>query len=859
VRLLIIEKSATLRHLLVRTLRTANLTEVTIADGFRHGELLLKQPPEDQKFDAVIMGVPASVTPEFESLLEYLSEPETWKVPVLLLSHEENAHLTEWNRIRPASEYLLWASFADIPGAMSKLAPVKGEHPTAFHTRILFVDDSKSVRESYRKILEDASFSVVTAATVQEGFKAAQEEMFDLAIIDYFLPDSTGDVLCTRLRENPQTASITTAIITGAYREGIIKKCLEAGAIECMFKNEAKELFLTRVRTLTRTIEARESVEAERRRLDGILCSVGDGVYGVDNDGRVTFINPAGSDLLGYEGQDLISELAFETLHYAREDGSPKADTECPLRQAYFSGDPMHAFETVFWHKERRAVPVECTVFPLSIQDRREGSVIVFRDIAERKSIEQLRWDATHDPLTGLANRQRFAERLADDIRVSKESESYHALLYLDLDRFSFVNETAGNATGDQVLAQVGASLSAQLTGTDMLARLSADKFVILIHDVELEDVFTVADDFRAAASQCTFEAGGKKRSVTASLGVALVSRDAESTDQIMEEARVACMIAKKKGRDRTHVYVPEHDYRVVRDLNSGWTRRLRDALKNDRFIFCCQPIVPTADLKADQFPETGHLWPQVIPEAPMFEVLLRMVGDDGRLLPASQFVPMAERVNVIPEIDLWVISGMLRWLTAMERAPAVFSINISNLTMQDAQVLPLVRSLLDGPHVDPRCIVFELTETSEITNLEAARKFIEELKAIGCRFALDDFGTGFSSFAHLKHLPVDFIKIDGVFVQNMAQSAIDRTMVTSIHEIAHSLGLQTVAEFVGSAETARLLKEAGVDYLQGSYVGAIRRLDELDFGGMTAKIPNKPRLRVVKPGDDMTAGRGPV
>lgn len=844
--LLVIEQSSTLSNLLVRTLSAGGYTTTEVSHDFGDGLTLLEQSADGKTpYDAVILGVPPREANAIKPVLKFLQDDGARSLPLLLVTHDRHPLLERWSAKRGGTESIAWQSFSKIPGALGRLLPqgLSAESPAAVAVarpvRVLFVDDSHSARYAYRQLLEANGFAVEVAATVTEAQEKAAEQDFDLIIVDYYLPDGTGDQLCRHLRDAVNTRHATLAIITGGYRESIIKKCLDAGAIECMFKNEAKELFVTRVTSLARAIETQLSIEAERRRLDGILASVGDGVYGVDAGGRLTFINPAGVRMLGHgAATELVGEPATDALHYPDE-----PDTDEPavrLGDYYGSGEPLSAHETVFRHANGKPVPVECTAFPLSIQSQRMGTVVVFRDISERKSAEQLRWEVSHDPLTGLANRRHFSQLLDKELERLEQAGGYDALLYIDLDRFRDVVEALGPSGSDRLLAEIGSRLTTRLREPDHLARLEGDRFALLLSGIQLPNLFTIADDFRNVLGETRYDYHGTSRPVTGSIGVAILTRQTPSAEYALEHVRLACEAAKKKGRNQTHIYISEDDGRTARELESGWEERFKEAVRMDRFVFLAQPIIPgdclptgvEVDLSDPAIPRLTRADGR---DELIFELLLRMVSNDGQWISPSVFVPLAERVNMVQEVDLWVVRKALARLQQLAHSEynVCLTINISNVTLQDREVLPLIRDAIEASRIDPSRLIFEVTETAEIASLHNARKFMLELKKLGCRFALDDFGTGFSSFSHLKHLPVHFIKIDGLFVQAMVNNAVDRTMVSSMIDMAHALGLGTIAEHVNSASTLEAVRQAGIDYVQGNYLGEPILIDNLDIEGM--------------------------
>lgn len=836
---LVIEPSATLSNLLVRTLSAGNYSLTTVTRDFEEALTLLREAVSQHRpYDAIVLGVPPRVANPIKPLLKYLQTEPASRIPFVLVIHDKHVILERWADNRGHSAIVPWQRFSQIPANLAAMIaqPSKGgaqvTQPDTSAVSVLFIDDSQSARYAYRQLLESRGFPVDVASSVHEAEAKAAAGDYDLMIVDYYLPDGTGDELCRRLRQLPNCASATLAIITGSYRESIIKSCLEAGAVECMFKNEAKELFITRVGAIARAILTRKSVESERQRLDGILGSVGDGVYGVSTNGDITFINPTGVKLLGFsEEAELVGESAAEKLHHG--DNEPTG----VLSESYQNGESLSGVEAVFVHRRGHPLPVECTVFPLSIEQQHKGAVVVFRDISERKSVDQLRWEVSHDPLTGLANRRHFSQHLDRQLERLHEDGGYDALLCIDIDRFRDIVESGGDTEGDRVLAEVAERLGTRLRDRDLLARLEADRFALLLARIQLSTLFTIADEFRGILAEVQADRFGVRRPVTGSIGVVILTRKTPSAEYALEHARVACDQAKKKGRNQTHIYLSEEDTRTARELESGWEERFKDAIRNDRFVFLAQPITPIDSTPALEVVDDAGNVITSKPRELIFELLLRMVSRDGQWVSPNVFVPLAERVNMVQEVDLWVIRNALIKLEQMtvNNQNICLTVNISNVTLQDADALRLIRDVIESRRIDPRRLIFEVTETAEMASLHSARKFMLELRKLGCRFALDDFGTGFSSFSHLKHLPVDFIKIDGMFVQAMVNDDVDRTMVNSITSMAHALGLATIAEHVDSEQTLEAVRTAEVDFVQGHYLGEPVLLDGLDLDALLA------------------------
>ncbi len=830
--LLIIEASATLRHALQKMLRQRGYPVTSVA-SYEAGLQLMRHPALLHDYAAVIVGFPLHAPALADELLGLLRGEAHKQLPVLILAHSAEAHTFDWVARRARSALLLWDDYTDCVDCLRKLigpAPGTATPNPAGDIRILFVDDSVTVRAGFMRLLSEHGYSVEGAGDMREALDKARAGEFDIAIVDYFMPGGNGDLLCRALRSDPATAGIAAAVITGTYLDEVIKDSLEAGAVECMFKNEPTELFLARVAAMSRSIRTRKSIEQERRRLAGILASVGDGVYGVDREGRVTFINPAARAILGFPPEAaIIGESAHRLFHAAGEDGRPNSPDTCFLQQAYAAGDELQAWETVFWHVSGRPVPVECTVYPLKIDGRLEGSVVAFRDVTERRTFEkELTWQANHDPLTRLHNRYYFEGQLKYEVGRLRRSDETSALLYIDLDRFKYINDTAGHAAGDQLLMEIAAQLQTRLRESDLLARLGGDEFAVILRNIEPAAVRAAAEGFRDVLEQYDFVHGTRTYKVNGSIGVALLNKTTASPGEALANADIACHIAKGRGRNQTHVYQPESDAKVAMTVELGWSVRLQDALKNDRFVLHYQPIVPARPGHSDGGNERRSVPPpgsHTGSEPAHYEVLVRYLDAHGEVVPPNAFLPTAERFGIMPQVDLWVLTRAIEKLAALQAAGQVvsFTVNISGQTLDAGELVPLLKRLVRQHAVDPRLLILEITETSAIANLDAAKRLIEDLRALGCRFALDDFGSGFSSFHHLKHLPVDFVKIDGQFVRGMVDNSADRAIVASINEIAHSFGKQTVAEYVENQDILDMLTQYGVDYVQGFHISSPR------------------------------------
>ena len=830
--ILVVEPTPTFRQVIEKKLQFGGY-KICSATSYAAGLQQLEAEDAIQQFAAVVIGLPLGTQSDADDILDLLEQPNYQQLPLLILAHENEPTTFDWVAQRGHSAMLLWNNCGESAACLKKLlAPSQFVEQEFFKLnkndiRILFVDDSRTIRANYKKLLNKNGYVVETAANVSEGMDRARSGVFDIAIIDYFMPNENGDVLCRKLQQDPQTASMTSAILTATYLDEVIKDSLNAGAVECMFKNEANELFLARLAAMARSVQIRKSIQSEHLRLSSILASVGDGVYGVDTEGHITFINPAAKEILGFTDEmQLIGQFAHDVFHYALEDGKDNPKATCHLQQAYAAGNELKSWETIFWHQSGKPVPTECTVFPLHTEDKLEGSVVAFRNITERKILEtELLWQANHDTLTKLPNRNFFETELENEVKRTKRNKQISALLYIDLDRFKYINDTAGHIAGDQLLMEISSQLHARLRDADVLARLGGDEFAIILRNINKDDVYKASEGFRQILEDYTFIYQERSYNVNGSIGAALIDEHIDSPGDVLANADIACHVAKSRGRNQSHLYRHESDEKVAMNLELGWSVRLQEALKNGHFLLHYQPIVDIGELlsssNGSNLNSDGSANFNV--KANHFEVLLRLKDNKGKIISPNAFLPTAERFGIMPQIDTWVLQHAIAKLADLQQydSSASFTINLSGQTMDPDNIIHVLKDLLQQYDVNPQTLIFEITETSAIANIDAAKKLIAELRILGCRFALDDFGSGFSSFHHLKHLPVDFIKIDGQFVQGMASSATDLAIVTSINDIAHSFGKKTIAEFVENETILNLLRHHGVDFAQGFYISS--------------------------------------
>lgn len=566
---------------------------------------------------------------------------------------------------------------------------------------------------------------------------------------------------------------------------------------------------------------AEAALFAEKERAQVTLASIGDAVVTTDTAGRVQFLNAVAEQLTGWPQAEAAGQPLDKVFHIISEVTREivPSPVETVLREGVVVGLANH---TILIHRDGTEINIEDSAAPIrEYSGAIVGVVLVFHDVTKAHEMSRrMSWAATHDALTGLYNRTEFERRLQAMIEQPVDHK-HHALLYIDLDQFKVVNDTCGHAAGDQLLCQLAALMHARMRESDTLARLGGDEFGVLLENCPLDKAQQIAASILETISGYRFTWQEKFFVVGASIGLVEIADDSTSAKNVLMAADTACYKAKDEGRNRIQVFNAMDGELIRRSGEMNWVTRINSAFDTARFRLHCQPIVALSATDAEE--EHG-------------EILLRMLDDEGALVPPGSFLPAAERYNLMPRIDRWVITQSLAWLADDPDRALCCSINLSGQTLGDERFLDFILEQLGHTRIATHRVCFEITETAAIANLTKAIHFIGTLRSKGCRFLLDDFGSGLSSFGYLKNLPVDLLKIDGGFVRNMARDPIDRAMVAAINNIGHVMGLRTVAEFVENEEILRLLKAEGVDYGQGYGIG--RPMPIEDYSSSRLKTP---------------------
>ena len=536
-----------------------------------------------------------------------------------------------------------------------------------------------------------------------------------------------------------------------------------------------------------------------------VLSSIADAVITTDHEGLIDYLNPIAEKLTGWSQHEAIGKTLQQVFRAADE----RIFTAEDLPDKESSGQeikPQIMQEMVLSHRSEGRVAIELSYAPIRNEQRKSvGRVLVFRDVSSARTLAaKVKWQATHDALTGLENRLSFDSRLEELLYSAHAQKKDHGVMYLDLDQFKIVNDTCGHVAGDELLRQVSALLGVHVRSGDTLARLGGDEFGVLLLSCPLEPAKQIANEMRQAISDFRFAWEEQVFRIGVSIGIVMITPESESVEKVLSAADTACYAAKEAGRNNVKVFSADEGATARHRGEMQWVTRLQGALAEDRFVLYVQSIVPIHSNRSG-----GH-----------YEVLLRMVEQDGTTVPPGAFIPAAERFNLMPTIDLWVVDHLFA-LIKQHREIFIaqdvrFAINLSGGSINDNDTLVKIQQMLGDIGLPAGMVIFEITETATVANLNSAKHFIQTLKASGCQFSLDDFGSGLSSFAYLKNLPVDYLKIDGAFVKDLAEDPIDYAMVEAINQIGHVMGLATIAEFAENDDVISGLRQIGVDYAQG-------------------------------------------
>jgi diguanylate cyclase (GGDEF)-like protein/PAS domain S-box-containing protein len=550
-----------------------------------------------------------------------------------------------------------------------------------------------------------------------------------------------------------------------------------------------------------------------------ILASVGEAVIITDSKGKIIRFNPEAQKLTGFSRHQAENSFFQEVITVI--DSVTGKPVENPFRQLLRRREILRFDKHVAMINPRGVhFSIESAASPMFDGNRRFiGMVFVFRDISECRDLTlEMSYREIHDELTGLYNRVKFKERLEALVRDAAEHNRQHALLYLDLDKFKVINDTCGHEAGDQLLKQISEVIQGKVRQSDLVARLGGDEFGVLLVHCPLKKADEIAAGICKAVNKFHFAWKDNPFTVGVSIGVVGIKSSNNNADNLLSAADGSCYIAKEKGGSRAHLHIEDDLELSRRHGEMQYISRIARAFEHDLFRLFYQPIVPIGKDNTSK-----AVW---------YEILIRMMEENGTVVAPMNFLPAAERYDLMPSIDRWVFSTFFAFYKNRISGHAqpggfICDINVSGMTLNDDSFLDFVKGLFIDYNVPPQNICIEITETSAIANLNQAIHFINELKTLGCKFSLDDFGSGLSSFKYLKHLPIDYLKIDGSFVKNIMNNSFDSAIVATINEIGHLMGIKTVAEFVETKEIFEKLHMLKVDFAQGYWIAMPRPLEE--------------------------------
>lgn len=689
-------------------------------------------------------------------------------------------------------------------------------------SNILVVDDAPTNINLIRRFLEPVDVDILTAESGELALGLLDKNQFSLIILDIQMPGMDGFELAERIRARAECQHIPLMFLSAVFStEQSALKGIHTGAVDFMTKPTNWPILVNKVKSfvfldqqtkkLKHEIEQRKQVQeqlySEKELLQITFESIGDAVITTDVDSRITYINPVGETITGWSKVDAMDRPVTEVFKIIDEDS--REPIECPIRRSL---------------EERKIVGLEGHVQLISqsgkeysIQDssapifnkkrRLIGAVLIFSDVTNARQLaRELAYQANHDPLTELMNRRAFENRLQRIVESVQQNSGQHALLFLDLDQFKLINDAGGHSAGDELLQQISIMLGKNIRARDCLGRLGGDEFAIILEHCDPNTANMIAEKLRKAIADLHFRYNNKTYKTGISIGVMPITDTASCVAGLMKNADAACYAAKRGGRNQVKLYDKADGVLSQQQNEIEWVSKIHNALESDVFELFYQPIrAINNDLE------------------PGIEILLRIRSENGQMISPSAFLPSAERYGLVTQIDQRVVQLIFQWLHSIPVHLQKFgkiSINLSGQSLGNEDFLNFIISEIESKDLPSEKICFEITETAMIENIRHAKSFIAALRDRGCKFALDDFGKGLSSFAYIKDLAVDYLKIDGIFVKNILTNPVDMALVNSINDIGHVLGKQTIAEFVETPELLEAVIDLGVDYAQGYAIG---------------------------------------
>ncbi len=702
---------------------------------------------------------------------------------------------------------------------------------------ILIVDDNEQSLNLLSHFISQKGYADLTANNGKQALELLETQAFDLILLDLMMPEVSGFDVLKVIRQHHSLLELPVIVVTADYARESIVEAIKLGANDYIIKPVEFDILKARIETqielkhkdqaykaIKENLEqlvkqkteqltlSNKQLQQDRKRFDYFLSSSPAITYATSCEANhiCNYVSENLREIMGYKSEKMINDPDFWYVHihpedrqevlYKIEDNLKKGGGTVEYRFLHFNGEYM-------WVSDTHRVVMENNN-PVEI-------IGTWTDVTKQHLLKQdMLYKNTHDELTGLINRKTFEKQLEYVISNEMGNTVQHVICYMDIDQFKVINDTYGHVAGDELLRHLSKELTDNLSRRDTLAYFGGDEFCILLRYCTLNQAHRILELLRQLIHEFRFSWDGKKHAITASMGVVAVDRHYGSAAKILSIADTVCHSAKEAGRDRITIYNGTDESLNKKREQMSWVEKINQALDEDRFQLFYQPIIGLYDKDKVQH----------------FELLIRLVDKTGNIISPGAFLPAAEHYNLSAKIDRWVIQTTLSWLEAYSELleyEYVWGINLSGQSLADEDLLKFVISDFDHKKIPPQKVYFEITETAAIGNLDNAIQFIQAMKKYGCRFALDDFGSGLSSFSYLKNLPVDFLKIDGMFVRDIATNNIDFAMVKAINDIGHAMNKKTIAEFVENDEIIKTLKSIGVDFAQGYGIEKPKPLSE--------------------------------
>jgi diguanylate cyclase (GGDEF)-like protein/PAS domain S-box-containing protein len=541
----------------------------------------------------------------------------------------------------------------------------------------------------------------------------------------------------------------------------------------------------------------------EKERAQITLKSIGDAVITTDKNGRIEYINPVAEKITGHLREEMQG-APINDVFKAFDESNKRWLSDCVLNFLEKGLYTAPSDDIVLYTHKNEKIDIALNLAPIKSESNETlGIIATFQDISEKKEIDRQRENqAKTDALTGILNRREFENKVTQALQLY--TDNTHALCVMDLDRFKIVNDTAGHAAGDELLRQLTRNIQDTLRRSDLFARIGGDEFALFLSNIRISDAEKICEEIIEAVRNYQFFWEKNSFRVGISIGLVDIASGTQQYKHVYHAADTACYLAKHEGRDRLKLVTLDDESLHQTSSQTLWATRIHRALEQDEFVLYGQDICPVdASSSASKHQE----------------ILIRLKDrESGEIIPPGAFIPAAERYNLMPQIDEWVVRTVTEMMKASPEQ-SNYTVNLSGQSMGDDKFTQRILMLLESSDIDRTRLCFEITETSAIANLENAKAFLRKLQELGCLTALDDFGSGLSSFGYLRNLPINFLKIDGLFIRQISQDETSRVMVEAIHSIGRTMNLKTIAEFVEDEDILNVVRDIGIDYAQGYHL----------------------------------------